>query len=99
MLKKITDIDISKAITAIREFKQSYDRNQRVISIGNIEDLLDNFDTIEGCLNKHKTIPIIAEREFRLFKWKWNYFCGLCGALVEPDRENYCHKCGQRICK
>lgn len=69
-----------------------------VITVGDIDDLIANMDTIEKCMRKQKRIPTNDEREFGLFgKSKIIHHCGICGSNVYSTY-TYCPQCGQKFC-
>ena len=59
--------EINAALISIQQFKIAYSNENGVITVGDIENLMANIDTIEECVRKQKRIPTTTEREFGLF--------------------------------
>lgn len=89
---------INAALFSIQQFKIAYSNENGVITVGDIDDLMANMDTIEECVRKQKRIPTTTEREFGLFgKSKIVHYCRICGANVYSTNV-YCIQCGQKFC-
>lgn len=58
---------INAALIFIQQFKIAYSNENGVITVGDIDDLMANMDTIEECVRKQKRIPTNIEEEFGLF--------------------------------
>ena len=50
--------DISRALRSVREFKSRCRRDGRLLTVDDIEDLIDNIDVIEYYLKLHKELII-----------------------------------------
>ena len=89
---------INAALISIQQFKIAYSNENGVITVGDIDDLMANMDTIEECVRKQKRIPNNAKRKFGLFgKSKIVRHCRKCGSDISSS-DMYCHKCGQKAC-
>ena len=89
---------INAALFSIQQFKIAYSNENGVITVGDIDDLMANIDTIEECVRKQKRIPTTNEREFGLFgKSKIVHRCSICGSNVYSANV-YCPQCGQKFC-
>lgn len=89
---------INEALTALYQFKIAYSNKNWVMTVGDIDDLMANIDTIEECVRKQKRVPTNFEREFGLFgKSKIVQYCRKCGSNISSS-DIYCHKCGQKAC-
>lgn len=92
------DKKINAALTALYQFKIAYNNKDGIMTIGDIDDLMANMDTIEECVRKQKRIPTTTEREFGLFgKSKIVHYCKICGDNVYSTNI-YCPQCGQKFC-
>lgn len=92
------DEKINAALTALYQFKIAYNNKDGIMTIGDIEDLMANMDTIEECVKKQKRIPTNIEKEFGLFgKKSIVHHCRKCGSYISLS-DIYCHKCGQKVC-
>ena len=91
--------EIGSALTCLRTFKEAYKEENRVISIGDIKDLIDKIDLIEDCIKKQKNIPTNDEKQFGIFgKRKRIKHCRICNAVVDATYGQFCSECGQRFC-
>lgn len=88
---------INVALTALYQFKIAYNNKDGIMTIGDIEDLMANMDTIEECVKKQKRIPTSIEKEFGLFGKSIVHHCRKCGSNISSS-DIYCHKCGQKVC-
>lgn len=89
---------INAALISIQQFKIAYSNGNGVITVGDIDDLMANMDTIEECIIKQKRIPTTNEREFGLLgKSKIVHRCSICGSNVYSTN-TYCPQCGQKFC-
>lgn len=89
---------INTALISIQQFKIAYSNENGVITVGDIDDLMANMDTIEECIIKQKRIPTNNEREFGLLgKSKIVHRCSICGSNVYSTN-TYCPQCGQKFC-
>lgn len=89
---------INTALISIQQFKIAYSNENGVITVGDIDDLMANMDTIEECVRKQKRIPTTTEREFSLFgKSKIVHYCRICGSNVYSTNV-YSPQCGQKFC-
>mgnify|MGYP000012149982 FL=1 len=89
---------INAALISIQQFKIAYSNENGVITVGDIDDLMANIDTIEECVRKQKRIPTNNERKFGLFgKSTIIHQCRICGSNVYSTNI-YCPQCGQKFC-
>ena len=89
--------EINAALISIQQFKIAYSNINGVVTVGDIEDLMANINTIEECVRKQKRIPTTTEREFGLFgKSKIVHQCRTCGTNVSSTNI-YCPQCGQKF--
>lgn len=89
---------INAALISIQQFKIAYSNENGVITVGDIDDLMANMDTIEECIIKQKRIPTTNEREFGLLgKSKIVHRCSICGSNVYSTN-TYCPQCWQKFC-
>lgn len=90
--------EINAALISIQQFKISYSNENGIITVGDIEDLMANIDTIEECVRKQRRFPTNNKREFSLFgKSTIVHQCGICGSNVYSTN-TYCPQCGQKLC-
>lgn len=90
--------EINAALISIQQFKIAYSNINGVITVGDIENLMANINTIEECVKKQKKIPTTTEREYGLFgKSKIVHRCRICGSNVYYTNV-YCPQCGQKFC-
>lgn len=74
---------INAALISIQQFKIAYSNENGVITVGDIDDLMANMETIEECIIKQKRIPTTNEREFGLLgKSKIVHRCSIYGSNV-----------------
>lgn len=89
--------EVCEALTCLRNLKQSYETNR--IIIGDIEDLVDQIEFIEYCVNKQKRIPTKEMIDTKFFgKPKKIKYCGVCETKVDEGQGYFCPKCGQKFC-
>lgn len=90
--------EINAALISIQQFKIAYSNINGVVTVGDIEDLMANINTIEECVRKQKRIPTNNERKFGLFgKSTIIHQCRICGSNVYSTNI-YCPQCGQKFC-
>lgn len=91
--------DYSRVLCLLDEFKRAYKEENGVLTVGNIENLVNYVELIKDCVNKRRDKPTKNEKIFKLFgKMEWIKYCSSCGAMVDSEQGYYCPKCGQRFC-
>lgn len=89
--------NICSALTA--NYRRGYKVEHGTITVGDIENLIDNIDLIIDCVRKQKAIPTIDEKYFIMFK-KTEIIksCRTCNSIVDVSKGQFCSKCGQKFC-
>lgn len=89
--------EICDALTCLRNLKQDYEANR--IIIGNIENLVDQIEFLEYCVNKQKRVPTKEMVDAKIFgKPKKIKYCRTCETKVDEGQGYFCPKCGQKFC-
>lgn len=91
--------DLSMVLCLLEEIKRTYKNKDGILTVGNIEELVNYVELIKDCVYKRREKPAKNEMIFKPFgKIKWVKCCSSCGSRVDSEKGYYCPNCGQRFC-
>lgn len=95
----IKQSELSETLSILRIFREAYKEENGVVTIGEIQDLVDKINLIEKCVQKQKHKPMKIERTVGIFGRENKVYC--CGSCLSEVSVNhiYCPICGQKMLK